>query len=62
MPMNYRGAVNLIKQYGGVFSGHGARHDEFTMPDGTKIQVPRHKGDFTVGVEKDIQKKVAGKR
>ena len=62
MPLNYRQAVKLIKQNGGLFTGHGKEHDEFTMPWGTKIMIPQHKGDFSVGVEDDIRKRVAGIR
>lgn len=40
MPLNYRRAVKLIKQNGGLFTGHGKEHDEFTMPWGTKIMIP----------------------
>ena len=57
MPMNRRTAIQLIRKQGGKFVVHGANHDEFEMPWGTKIQVPRHKRDFSIGVEKDIIKK-----
>lgn len=62
MPLTYREAVKLIRNNGGKLIGHGARHDEFEMPWGTKVLIPRHKGDFSPGVEDDIRKKVAGKR
>lgn len=32
MPLTYRSAVKLIRARGGVFTGHGREHDEFTMP------------------------------
>lgn len=53
-------AIKLIKEHGGIFIGHGARHDGFEMPWGTKVQVPRHKGDFSSGVEDDIRKRATG--
>ena len=62
MPLNYQQAVKLIKEHGGRMVAHGKRHDEFAMPWGVKIQIPRHKGDFSRGVEDDIRKRVAGKR
>lgn len=60
MPMTYREAVKLIKKNGGIFKGHGGKHDIFEMPDGTKIQVPRHRKDLSPGVERDIKKKATG--
>lgn len=60
--MNFKQAVKLITTNGGRFVGLGARHDEFETPWGTKIQVPRHKGDFSKGVEDDIEKRATGKR
>ena len=62
MPMNYREAAKLIRKHGGVFKRHGGNHDEFEMPWGTKVQVPRHKGVFTSGVEDDIRKRATGAR
>ncbi len=62
MPMTYRQAVRLIRAHGGMFTGHGKEHDEFTMPWGAKIQVPRHRDDLSPGVEADIKKRVAGTR
>lgn len=61
MPMTYRSALRLIKENGGVFVRHGGRHDEFQMPWGVKILVPRHSGDFSRGVEGDIKRKVTGR-
>lgn len=58
MPLQYREAVKLIKQGGGRFFSHGSRHDLFIMPNGDKIPVPRHAGDFSRGVEKDIRDRV----
>lgn len=62
MPMNQRQAVKLIAKNGGRFVAHGKKHDEYEMPWGTKVEVPRHKGDFTPGVEDDIKKRATGKR
>ena len=60
MPMNYRRAVKLIQKHGGKFKSHGGNHDKFEMPWGTEVLVPRHKGDFTPGVEDDIKKRATG--
>lgn len=60
MPLTYRQAVKLIKQNGGKFTAHGKEHDEFTMPWGTKIYLPRHKKTFSPGVENDIGKRALG--
>lgn len=60
MPMTYRDAARLIRQNGGKLKAHGGNHDLFEMPWGTQIQVPRHKGDFSRGVEKDIKDKATG--
>ena len=62
MPLNYRQAVKLIKKAGGTFFSHGAEHDLFKMPWGTVVAVPRHKKDFSLGVENDIRKRVSGGR
>lgn len=62
MPMNRRQAVKLITENGGRFVAHGKRHDEYEMPWGTKVQVPRHAKDFSPGVEDDIRKRATGKR
>lgn len=60
MPMTYRDAARLIYRKGGVFKEHGKRHDTFEMPWGTLIRVPRHSGDFSKGVEKDIKDRANG--
>ena len=62
MPLTYRSAVKLIRARGGVFTGHGREHDEFTIPWGEKVMIPRHRGDLSPGVESDIRKKVGGER
>ncbi len=62
MPLTYRQAVKLIKNAGGVFISHGAEHDIFQMPWGTLITVPRHKKEFSSGVEHDIRKRIKGER
>lgn len=62
MPMNYRQALQLIQQHGGKLECHGRSHDRFRMPWGTIVTVPRHKGDFSPGVENDIKKRATGAR
>ncbi|MBM6775467.1 hypothetical protein [Olsenella profusa] len=62
MPLTYRQAVRLIRENGGRFTGHGREHDEFTMPWGTKVMVPRHRGDFSPGVEDSIRKRATGRQ
>lgn len=58
MPLDYYGAVRLIRRCGGRFVRHGRRHDIFESPDGKEIQVPRHPGDLSPGVERDIKNKL----
>ena len=58
MPLTYREAVRLILACGGSLRSHGTRHDVFYAPNGSLIAVPRHKGDLTVGVERDIRRKL----
>lgn len=58
MPLTYREAVRLILACGGTLRSHGARHDVFRAPNGSLIAVPRHKGDLTLGVERDIKHKL----
>ena len=60
MPLTYREAVKLIRQAGGRFIKHGSEHDLFEMPEGTLVPVPRHRGDVSPGVERDIKKKISG--
>lgn len=60
MPMSYREAVKLIKNHGGELFRHGGSHNLFIMPWGAKIAVPRHPGDLSPGVERNIRKKVTG--
>ncbi len=60
MPMRYRDAVRYILDRGGMFVCHGREHDTFAMPWGTKIRVPRHRGDLSRGVEDDIKKRADG--
>ena len=62
MPMTYRDAVRYIKERGGVFLEHGKEHDTFMMPWGTKIRLPRHRGDLKPGVEDDVKKRADGIR
>ena len=62
MPLIYRSAVKLIRARGGVFTGHGREHDEFTKPWGDRVMVPRHRGDLSPGVERDIRRRVRGAR
>lgn len=49
MPMSYRDAVRYIRERGGKLLNHGKEHDTFIMPWGTKIRLPRHRGDLTPG-------------
>ena len=58
MPMNYRQAAKLIRKHGGGFLRHGRNHDVYLSAEGVEIEVPRHPGDFTIGVEKDIKRKL----
>ncbi len=58
MPFDYRAAVRLIARNGGRLVRHGASHDVFVTRDGTQIIVPRHPGDLSRGVERDIKKKL----
>ena len=62
MPLPYREAVRLIKNAGGIFAALGANHDQFLMPWGTIVTLPRHKKDFSPGVEADIRKRISGER
>lgn len=62
MPLTYREAVKLIKKQGGKFIRHGGEHDIFMMPWGTSVTVPRHKKEFSRGVEDDIRKRISGQR
>lgn len=58
MPLTAREAAKLIKKRGGRFVRHGGRHDIYETEDGTEIQVPRHPGDLSPGVERDIKEKL----
>ncbi len=58
MPLTAREAVKLIKACGGRLIRHSARHDVFLTIDGKEIQVPRHPGDLSPGVERDIKQKL----
>lgn len=58
MPLTSREAAKLIKKSGGRFVRNGGRHDIFETADGKEIQVPRHPGDLSSGVERDIRKKL----
>ena len=60
MPLTYHTAVRLIRGRGGIFTGHGREHDEFTMPWGTKVMVPRHRGDLSPGAKADIKRRARG--
>lgn len=62
MPMSYRDAVRYIRERGGKLLNHGKEHDTFIMPWGTKIRLPRHRGDLTPGVEDDVKKRTNGIR
>ena len=60
MPMTYRDAARYIADRGGSLLAHGKEHDTFVMPWGTKIRVPRHRGDLSPGVERDIKQRANG--
>lgn len=55
LPFTYRDAVKLIRQHGGTLWRHGANHDLFELPGGALIAVPRHRKDFSRGVEASIK-------
>lgn len=61
MPWTSRTAIKEAKKLGGKLLRHGAEHDLYIMPDGTKVTIPRHPGDLTPGVERDIKKKLGFK-
>jgi len=58
MPLTARTAARLIRARGGVLVRHGAKHDVYETPDGIEIQVPRHPGDLSPSVERDIKRKL----
>ena len=58
MPLTPRDAFRLIRKHGGKFVRHGGRHDIFESADGKEIQVPRHSGDLSPGVERSIKEKL----
>ena len=58
MPLTVREAIRLIKKCGGMFVRHGGSHDVYETRDGTEIYIPRHPGDLSSGVERDIKKKL----
>lgn len=58
MPLSVREAIRLLKKHGGEFVRHSSRHDIFRTEDGTEISVPRHPGDLSPGVERDIKEKL----
>lgn len=58
MPVKPRDAVKLVRENGGTFLRHGERHDLYLSPTGNIIPIPRHAKDLTIGVEKDIKRKL----
>lgn len=58
MPLTVREAIKLIKKFEGRFVRHGGSHDVYETKDGTEIYLPRHAGDLSSGVERDIKKKL----
>lgn len=58
MPLTYRTAVRLVKKGGGRFLRHGAEHDLFMTREGRLLAIPRHPGDLSPGVERDIRQKL----
>lgn len=58
MPLDYRKAARLIRNNGGRLVRHGSAHDIYETKDGVEIQLPRHRGDLTPGVERSIREKL----
>ena len=58
MAMTKRDAERLCRDHGAVFVRHGDRHDIWRAPNGKLIQIPRHPGDLSPGVERDIKQKL----
>lgn len=58
MPWTNRKAIKETRARGGKLLRHGAEHDIYVLPNGTLIPIPRHSGDLTPGVERDIKKKL----
>ena len=54
MPMTTREAIKLILKQGGQKVRSGAKHDVYIW-NGQIIAVPRHRGDLSPGVERQIR-------
>jgi hypothetical protein len=54
MPMTKRRAIRMIHKKGGKFVEHGKKHDVYEV-NGTRLEIPRHSGDLSVGVEMEIR-------
>jgi hypothetical protein len=57
MPLTARKAIQMIVQKGGRKVRAGAAHDIYNV-NGTLIAVPRHRGDLSPGVEREIHKEL----
>ena len=58
MPLTARQAVKLTKKMGGRFVRHGGNHDIYANAEGEEFPIPRHTGDLSPGVERDIKDKL----
>ena len=61
MPLTSRNAIKMIIEAGGSHCANGAEHDIYQL-GGTKIQIPRHAGDLSTGVEMKICKAISRNR
>ena len=59
MPLTVREAVRMIMEKGGRKVRPGAEHDVYYV-NGQFVQVPRHRGDLSPGVERQIRKALTG--
>lgn len=58
MPLTGRQAKKLALAMGAQFIRHGAEHDLYRAKDGAIFAIPRHPGDLSPGVEREIKKKL----
>ncbi len=54
MPLTKSEAERLIREQGGEFVRNGGRHDIWLV-NGRFVQIPRHPGDLSPGVERKIR-------
>jgi predicted RNA binding protein YcfA (HicA-like mRNA interferase family) len=59
MPLTPRKAIQMILGEGGKKVRSGANHDIYQV-NGRFVQVPRHSGDLSPGVEREIRKALKG--